>query len=205
MIRIDSIDAPGPTSATPPEVHARHRNDVWRAFYETHAASVRRILSARGVPSCDIGDLLQEVFVVALRHWEGGTSIESPGAFLRGIAVRRASRHHRWRRVRRGTLAFEAVDLDRIEGQAFAWEHSEISEALARLDEELRQVVRFADIEGYTSDEVARLLEVSRSTVRTRRRRAHATLRDLTSEPLDASHDRDVSLTRLEETAPPMC
>jgi RNA polymerase sigma-70 factor, ECF subfamily len=69
-------------------------------MYQTHAAFLRRLLLRLGVREADVDDLLQDVFVVALRRQTEFEGRSSARTWLCGIAVRLAVANGRRRRVR---------------------------------------------------------------------------------------------------------
>ena len=74
---------------------------------------------------------------------------------------------------------------------------AELWEAVARLPEKLRTPVHLHYAEGYSTDEIAGLLDVPAATVRTRLRRARMKLRDL----LGGSEDEE-SLSEADRSYP---
>ena len=82
---------------------------------------------------------------------------------------------HRFR-LRRPVLALE--DIPEM-AQSADERDAELWDAVARLPEKLRTVVHLHYAEGYSTEEIAALLNIPAATVRTRLRRARLKLKDL--------------------------
>jgi RNA polymerase sigma-70 factor (ECF subfamily) len=144
------------------EIYDRYARDVWRA--------VRRTLGA----ATNVDDLVHAVFIKLpriARSYDGRPSCQ---AWLCGIGVRLALRHRRSAgRLRRVMEAFAQIvggvspsDPERrvsANQQLTAFE-----KALERLSPKKRAVFVLVELEGLTTDEVAKAIEVPPATVRTR-------------------------------------
>lgn len=153
------------------------RDETWRRLYDRYADSIYRLLLRTGVLRAEAEDLVQEVFVIAHRRVEGGLHVENAAAFLRGVAVKLSSRHHRWARVRR----LKQKLLAPLEGHAVPADDDvrakETAELLMRLPPAFREVLVLCELEELSPREVAEALEIPVNTVRSRRRLARERLR----------------------------
>ena len=77
----------------------------FRRIFQEYGRYVWRVLRRMGVPSADVPDLAQEVFVILQRKLHHVHSPASLRSFIYGIAVREASDDRRSARVRHETLA----------------------------------------------------------------------------------------------------
>lgn len=142
---------------------------------------VWRSLCHLGVPSTDVDDAAQQVFMVALRKVEAIT----PGferKFLFSAAVRIAWRARRTqqRRNNLGAAASEAPtdlpsDPEQLLDQARA--RAVVDQILESIPFELRSVFILFEIEEFTLSEIASALALPRGTVASRLRRARELFR----------------------------
>src|SRR5262245_30943294 len=77
------------------------RDDAWRALYDEHFPQVFQLVARFGVVPAEVEDVTQQVFLIAYRRLSEVEDVLNMRAWLRGIAARVVSDHHRWRRVRR--------------------------------------------------------------------------------------------------------
>jgi RNA polymerase sigma-70 factor (ECF subfamily) len=161
---------PGLREAPPPKW-----TGDFAAVYARHFHDVERWLRALGVPTSEREDVTQEVFVVVERKLSAFDGANLPGWLFR-IASRVSSD---WRRRAWFKNLFSkrrAADLDGFEwsglGPAEALERREeqrrLAEILRRMSEKRRTAFVLFEIEGYTGEEIAALLEIPVATVWTR-------------------------------------
>ena len=144
-----------------------------RNAMERHGAAVYRLALCRMQSIQDAEDVYQDVFLRLLdqdsAHWDG----DHLRAWLLRCTVNRCHDLHRFR-LRRPVLAL--ADLPEMaapdSGAAELWD------AVARLPEKLRVPLHLYYAEGYSTEEIAGLLDIPAATVRTRLRRARKRLRD---------------------------
>lgn len=165
---------------------------TFREVFDQHADYVWRTLHHLGVPSSDLADVSQEVFVVVHRRlpdWEPRHPIRTwLYAICRNQAKDRAVRAH----VRR-EFASEEVP-DRIDPVT---PHDEVDarQALARLhavlegiDREQREVFLMYELEGIAMEDIARAMDCPLKTAYSRLRLARTHVeRALMSQP-EVSH-----------------
>jgi RNA polymerase sigma factor (sigma-70 family) len=142
-------------------LYDRYARDVWTA--------ARRVLD----DTTDAEDVVQVVFVklpTIARSYDGRASCR---AWLRGIAVRIALVHRRGHRRFHRMLAMFATaptwaPRDPESKAAGNEELAALDRALAALSDKKRVAFTMVDLDGMTTEEVARVLEVPPATVRTR-------------------------------------
>lgn len=131
-------------------------------LYERYARMVHGVLLAR-VPFSDAEDLVQDVFVAALRRV---SLLRSPAAFagwLRSMARNRAIDYHRSARNQSG-LCDEA--LAHAAPQAAHPEAEEILETIRGLPEAYRETLILRLVEGMTGPEIAERTGLTHDSVR---------------------------------------
>ena len=152
---------------------------VYRAYEGTVYTLARRICRTAE----DAEDVLQETFLEICRsigHFRGS----GPGsltAWVKRIAVSKALIRIRYEKYR------ETEELEE-EGWAAGRQDSDVGvrmdleTALARLSETARAVVWLHDVEGYTHEEIAEMMQKTVSFSKSQLARAHARLRKLLGE-----------------------
>ena len=150
-----------------------------RRAMEAHGPAVYRLALCRTQSAPDAEDVYQDVFLRLLDQdaaaWDG----EHLKAWLLRTTLNRCADLHRFR-LRRPALPLESVlELAGTDGPEERAAAAELWEAVGRLPEKLRTAVHLYYAEGYSTEEIAGLLDVPAATVRTRLRRARERLRDL--------------------------
>ena len=144
-----------------------------RNAMEHHGAAVYRLALCRMQSVHDAEDVYQDVFLRLLDQDTSDWDEEHLRAWLLRCTVNRCCDLHRFR-LRRPVLAL--ADLPEMaapdSGAAELWD------AVARLPEKLRVPLHLYYAEGYSTEEIAGLLDIPAATVRTRLRRARKRLRD---------------------------
>ena len=116
-------------------------------------------------------ELAQDAFVQALRHWEQVRTMESPGGWVRRVAIRDAVRT-RGRDNRRRTLHLESGErADTLPSIAV-----DVRDALSTLPPRQRAVVALHYLDDRPVAEIAELLGCSSGTVKTHLARARQAL-----------------------------
>ena len=152
-------------------------------IYEQHADFVYRNLRRLGVPSGDLGDAMQEVFLTVhrtLAEFEGRSSVATwLFTICRSVARDRRQRAHR---------RYEVADDDRLDQEpalgpelALVLEQREklvlLDQLLETLDEEQRLVFVLFELENMTGSEIAQALGIPSGTVFSRLRLARVAFR----------------------------
>lgn len=121
-------------------------------------------------------EAVQETFLKAWKGYERFRGAAQEKTWLTRIAVNtcRDIRRGAWFRHRRVTLSLEEVP----EGaEPFTPEEDNVTRAVLRLPPKLRDVVALHCLQGFSAEETAALLGVTRSTVFARLKKARAALR----------------------------
>lgn len=136
---------------------------TFASIFAIHARYVWRVLGHLGVPSADVEDASQEVFVVVhrrLHDWEGRGEIRS---WLYGICVRVAAAHRR--RVHRqyeqlvGSVPEQPARDDPQGTVELRRRVDRLQRALSGLDDDRRVVFVLHEIEELPMREVASILQ----------------------------------------------
>jgi RNA polymerase sigma-70 factor (ECF subfamily) len=169
---MSDADRPLATPAVPAlgEVYRAHFDFVWRSA------------RALGVRDGAIDDVVQEVFVVAQRKLPGFEARSSMRTWLSGIVLN-VVRHHR-RTVHRKSpherSSEPPTDVDSLPTAAPGPDDIAslregtrlLQQVLDGLDEKKREVLVLADLEGFSSPEIAEILGIGLNTVYSRLRLA---------------------------------
>ena len=179
--------------------------------------TIARVATALTGGGPDADDLVQETFLRAYRHWrtfQPGTDCKS---WLSTIC------RHAFAEQRRRDARSTAVDDQELESLAAARAHNRarasgvddmfgrldlgpaIATAIAKLEPHYRDVVRLADVDGFSYDEVAAMLDIPVGTVRSRLFRARRMLQEaLIAYAVDAGYGRPaVRVNPPQRTAEP--
>jgi RNA polymerase sigma-70 factor (ECF subfamily) len=171
-----SGEAPELTSPRSSASASRFRSLVDR-YFDFVWRSLRRL----GVPSSDVDDAAQEVFVVVARRLEQ-VSEERERSFLFGTALRVASTRRRGRRRHPEELDAELdehphADLDPEELTELALARPRLQAILDGMPAELRSVFVLSELEELTMRDIASLLRLPEGTVASRLRAARERFR----------------------------
>ena len=145
-----------------------------RLYDECHHRIFR--LAARIVGLQDAPDVTQQTFLQAFRsidQFSGGARFAT---WLYRLAVNESLQHLRRNRGRRyRTLDWEPMDESRDEENA---EQKELlTQAIARIDPELRVILLLREVEGLSYKDIAEALQIPEGTVGSRLNRARRELR----------------------------
>jgi RNA polymerase sigma-70 factor (ECF subfamily) len=199
---VSAVAVPGEEAALIAELQAGSE----RAFAELIAQYHQPLYSliARSLQDpADASDITQEVFIKVFRNIRSFHGDSSLRTWLYRIALHEASNQRRWwSRHRRQEIAIEAPHSSRCdaeaegEGQSLGatladagcspFDHAaqvqlrlRVEAALRQLPEAFRTVVVLRELEGFTYEEIAEILQVNLGTVKSRLTRGRATLRGL--------------------------
>ena len=165
--------------------------------------TIARVATALTGGGPDADDLVQETFLRAYRHWhtfQPGTDCKS---WLSTIC------RHAFAEQRRRDVRSVAVEDQELESLAAARLHNvarasgvddmfsrldlgpAIAKAIDMLEPHYQDVVRLADVDGFTYDEIAAMLDIPVGTVRSRLFRARRMLQEtLIAYAIDAGYGR---------------
>jgi RNA polymerase sigma-70 factor (ECF subfamily) len=149
-----------------------------------HHARVARLVSRLAGWTRDTDDLVQEVFVKAFtgaRHFRGESRVST---WLTSIAVNVCRGHHRTRLLRATFWKkwfgrrVDPVQADASESAEQRERVRRVTEAVRRLKSMYREVVVLHYLEGLSSEDIGRVLGLTRNTVEVRLHRARQMLRE---------------------------
>lgn len=141
-----------------------------------HFEVIWRTLARIRVPSADLADCVQQVFVVASRRLSS-IAIGSERSFLIGTAIRVARDARRTLERRREVPEDETVEPLSLDPQPDELADQKrlralLDEVLGGMSEELREVFVLFELEEMSTPEIATLLEIPTGTAASRLRRA---------------------------------
>lgn len=154
----------------------------FREIYDSHFRMVCQMLRRLGVPSADVLDLTQRVFLIAftrLPMFEGRSAIST---WLCGICNRVAWAHRRSMMTRNEIATDpanfeESGELEIATPELALARHAEAERILAKLSEGQRTVFILYEVDELSGPEIAVRLNISLGTVRSRLRDARAAFR----------------------------
>jgi len=147
-----------------------------RDAMNSHGNTVYRLALCRMQSVPDAEDVYQDVFLRLLQQETQEWDDEHTKAWLIRATLNRCADLHRFR-LRRPVLPLEEVPG--VEGSDPVGEAADLWAAVASLPVKLRTVVHLHYAEGYSTEELAAMLDVPAATVRTRLYRARERLRQL--------------------------
>jgi RNA polymerase sigma-70 factor, ECF subfamily len=145
-------------------------------LYQLHAGVVHGILLAR-VPRLEVDDLVQEVFLSAMRQLSALREAAAFGAWLAAIARNRANDFHRRVKEIQPPAQCLPTEDSHVNGSA----HAEALEALAairQLPEAYRETLVLRLVEGMTGPEIASRTGLTPESVRVNLHRGMKMLRE---------------------------
>lgn len=147
-------------------------------LYQRYARMVHGVLLAK-VPACEVDDLVQDVFIRALRRLSTLRQTASFGAWLAAIARNVASDYHR-RSVPEDALTDDAFDNEIQCGMSSGDQDglaAAILDAVMSLSEAYRETVILRLVEGMTGPEIAAHTGMTHGSVRVNLHRGMEQLR----------------------------
>jgi RNA polymerase sigma-70 factor (ECF subfamily) len=175
---------PEPTDSQVAEVIARTRSgsdSALATLYGWYAPDLLRLLSRLLASRAAAEDIVHDLFVGLPEHLARYQEQGKFRAWLRATAVGMARMSSRREHRRSEVLAREVLTREAPAAMTFGAHdpHAaiDIERAVANLPEPLRQVFVLKQWEGYSHDEIARLLDISAGASRVRHSRALDALR----------------------------
>lgn len=150
--------------------------DAFSRLYELHAGMVHGILLAR-VPRLEVDDLVQEVFLSAMRQLSALRNAAAFGAWLAAIARNRANDFHRRVKERQPPEHDSPIEDSHVNDSAQA-EALEALAAIRQLPEAYRETLVLRLVEGMTGPEIASRTGLSPDSVRVNLHRGMKMLRE---------------------------
>jgi RNA polymerase sigma-70 factor (ECF subfamily) len=146
----------------------RVRVETFTAFVVAVEPRVRRALSAAFGAQAG-RDATAEALLVAWKNWERVAAMDNPSGYLYRVGSNEA------RKPKQAALAKDFSEVT----EHIPWIEPELARALAGLSEQQRTVIALVHGFEWSLGEVADLLGISKSTVRTHEQRAIESLRRL--------------------------
>ncbi len=150
----------------------------FESFVEREAGRLRILAMSLTGNRADADDLLQETLIKAFVSWRKVQDASAPSAYVRQMTV------HTFlsgRRRRSSTEVVTDIDSDRISrpdpAEAYVQQHALLA-MVSRLPERQRAIVVLRFLEDLPVNEVAAIMRMRESAVRTACSRALATLRE---------------------------
>jgi RNA polymerase sigma-70 factor (ECF subfamily) len=173
------------TSADDALVSAARAGDrsAFGLLYDRYARMVHGILLCR-VPPREVDDLVQEVFLLALRKLDSLRDISRFGAWLSTITRNRANDHYR--RANRAELPMEPEEEEKAQSRSndhVAEQEAAMTLAVLRtLPETYREPLMLRLVEGMTGPEIAARMGLTHGSVRVNLHRGMQMLREKLAE-----------------------
>ncbi len=155
----------------------RAGNDLgYSGLYRKYARgiynSIHRIVSHTG----EAEDILQEAFVIAFREAASSEKVLNFEAWTRRIAINKSISHLRKRKIVFTDIDTLPVEADRgydnEENELFESRLEDVRNSIEQLPTGYKTIVSLYLFEGIPQEEIARMLDISHSTVRTQYFRA---------------------------------
>lgn len=146
------------------------------AAWSAHEASLRAYLRHRSGDASDADELMQELFLKAMRQGERFCSVENPRAWLFQVARNALADRLRLRHEHL-PLPEELPTPDADTGAPVDALSQCLPRVLSELAEADRQAIRFCDIDGHSQQALAEHLGLSLSGAKSRLQRARQRLK----------------------------
>ena len=157
----------------------RGDREALRELYERHAAWLLLRLRRRGADGELAEEVLQDTFLTIWRKPRSYRGTGAVGAWIWGIGIRRLiDRLRRNSSMRSLPSGRDEIVVSAEDEVMLGVEFGDLSGALSRLSPELRAVVQATVLDGLTTKEAGRLLNIPAGTVKSRMMRARAQLRE---------------------------
>ncbi len=148
---------------------------AYRALYERYAKAMYNTALRIVNRTDDAEDILQEAFTDAFQQLGSFEGRSTFGAWLRQIVVYKSIAHLKKQKLHLNGLEADAeniADEATVDEDEIWYSVDSIKQAIQKLPDGYRTVLSLHLIEGYEQDEVASLMQVAHSTVRTQYMRA---------------------------------
>lgn len=148
---------------------------AYRALYERYAKAMYNTALRIVNRTDDAEDILQEAFTDAFQQLGSFEGRSTFGAWLRQIVVYKSIAHLKKQKLQLNGLETDAeniADETAVDEDEIWYSVDSIKQAIQKLPDGYRTVLSLHLIEGYEQDEVASMMQVAHSTVRTQYMRA---------------------------------
>ncbi|MDO9074728.1 MAG: sigma-70 family RNA polymerase sigma factor [Rubrivivax sp.] len=164
--------------------------------WQTHESELRNYLRHRAVDADTADDVLQDVFVKAMRQGQGFCTLDNPRAWLFQVArnalvdrARTAHPHEVFSDELAETTALSVEALAPVDALADC-----VARTLGELTEEDQRILRACDLEGQTQRAFAQAQGLSLPAAKSRLLRARQRLRDRLTQVCRVSFEADGSV-----------
>jgi RNA polymerase sigma-70 factor, ECF subfamily len=148
-------------------------------LYARHFTWLHLRLSRRCADPGLVEEALQDTFLTVWKRAGSYRAQGEVGAWLWGIGIRQLLNRMRHRKTPAWHLMIRSDRVVSAEDTVLlATEHGDVGAAIDRLSPELQAVVQATVVDGLTTREAARVLDVPAGTVKTRMMRARQQLRE---------------------------
>ena len=177
-------DEGNPTDAVLIRRFAQGDERSFVGLYRRHSPPVYGLLCRLVGPyESEAGDLLQETWIRAASRLTAFRGDATFRTWLTGIAL------NCYREWRRRSGRHPVVELDDAAVLSEADPDPDVHRVLEGLPPAFREILFLHDVEGYTHDEIARLIEIEPGTSKSRLSRARELFRRRWLSPVGADHD----------------
>ena len=158
----------------------------YQALYNLYAKAMYNTCFRIVNNKADAEDILQEAFCDAFQSLDNFEYRSSFGSWLKKIVVNKAlnkvkRNKHRWSEITDTTNRL-LPDEEKVDEEEFAWKVEEIKKAITQLPDGYRTVLCLHLLENYKHSEIAEMMDINSSTVRTQYIRAKSKLIQLLKE-----------------------
>ena len=156
---------------------ARRDEHSFRVLYRRHTPALYQLaLRLAGWNVQEAEEMVQETWLRAVEaltafRWESGFR-----TWLSGILINRSRELHRARKKEQHTIIADALAVEISVSENF--ERLDLEQAIATLPNGYRQILVLHDVEGYTHEEISRLLEIEIGTSKSQLSRARSAVRN---------------------------
>lgn len=152
---------------------SRREEEFTRIIQENHSG-LRYFIQSLGVNAAWVDDVAQDAFLIAYRKWDGASSIENPGAWLRAIArnlvLNETAKLNRRQRLLDENLSALLADSDPGDsGERYACaaeNHEALLGCIKRLSERARSALECRYMQDLNSGQIGSALAMKPAAVR---------------------------------------
>lgn len=153
---------------------------AFRELYEAYSRAMYNICLRMTGHAADAEDVLQEAFVQVFRNLDKLTSDSSLTAWIKRIVVNHCLSYLRKKKVYFEEVGeLDAAEESKVDEGAYALTVSAVKEAISQLPDGYRTVLNLYIFEEYSHREIAEMLGITESTVKTQFMRAKEKVRQL--------------------------
>lgn len=178
MLSADLAMASPPSKVIPFSAHAKKDEEIERAF-DTHGNSILRLAYSYLHNMEDSEDILQETLI---RYMDKAPAFENAShekAWLLRVAANLSKNKIDYNNIRKTDELNEELVVEEKSDLQFVWE------AVKGLSSAQREVIHLFYQEGYTTAQIAEVLDEKESTVRSHLKRGRDKLREIVKEEYD--------------------